>query len=224
MNPRQKVHTLLLIGQLIICLSLLILSIIGCTKNRKRAEIVWFCSKILTLERIVEKNAYDTYSLIEISEHGNLTYNVNYLELLEDSNKNSKNENFKECGILDSFGNIMLVPNSQDCPINDIKINSNEMNDRSVILNDYTLYYNNQKSKDKSIVSKIIISDEKPKYISKENFIFDKDTYADTKPISSETGGGGVGGWGGGRRRRRRRRRGGRRRRRRGNRWRRWWF
>ena len=175
MNPRQKVHTLLLIGQLIMCLSLLVLSIIGCIRSDKRAEKVWFTSKILTIKQIIENNN-NTYSLVDISAYGNITYDVNYLDLLEDSTKNSLNENFKECGILDSIGNIMYIPNSQPCPINDITINV--INDfKSVIFNDYTLYYNNLISKDKSIVTKIIRSNERPKYISKDNFIFDNETY-----------------------------------------------
>ena len=99
----------------------------------------------------------------------------------------------------------MYIPKSDFCPINEITIISNisnnnfEYNLNLVKFNKYTLFYNNQTSIDKDIVTKLIISNEKPKYISKDNFIFDNETYLETLGNKGGYGGGGgVGGAGGG--------------------------
>ena len=63
MKPRQKVHTILLISEILLYLSLLSLSIIGCIKNPKKKEKIWFCSKILTLKQIIIDNMNNKYPI-----------------------------------------------------------------------------------------------------------------------------------------------------------------
>ena len=202
MNPRQKVHLLLLIGQFILFLSYFSLAIIGLVKMPSKKEKIWFCSKILTINQIIEDNMNNTYPLEKIiSENENKTYDLNYLQLLEYSTQNSTDENFKECGVLDSVGNIMYIPRQDFCPINEITNENNNNFDNSfnsVKFNNYNLFYNNQTSKSKDIVTRLIISDEKPKYISKDNFIFDNKTYSETIYKNSRGYGGAGGGSGGG--------------------------
>ena len=65
----------------------------------------------------------------------------------------------------------------------------------------YPLKYSNN-SINKKIVTSIIKSDKNPRYISKNNFIFDNETFIQEREKSSGGGngvGGGVGGGGGGR-------------------------
>ena len=185
MNPRQKVHTLLLISELLLYFSMLVLSIIGCVKNPNSKEKIWNCSKILTLKQILEDNKNNTFPIINIISEDYFIINeyYSYSYLLEHSTKDNCEVKFKKCGILDSIGNIMCIPESDPCPINEIKLNSNESSKNGVYY-DYFLYYTN-KSINNNIVTNITINKERPKYITYNNFIFDVETYRENKRKSS---------------------------------------
>ena len=45
-----------------------------------------------------------------------------YEYLLNNSHKNCEDINFQQCGILDTYGNIMCIPKEEKCPINKIII------------------------------------------------------------------------------------------------------
>jgi len=185
MKPRQKVHTLLLICEILFYFSILALSIIGCIKNPKKNEKIWFCSKILTLKQIVINNMKNTYPIEEIiSENNPNNYNYNYL--LMHSTKNECETKYKKCGILDSMKNIMCIPESEICPLNGIKTSLSENYNiyKSGKFYNYNLYFTNHNINN-SIITNIIISDEQPKYITNDNFIFDSETYLETRKYSS---------------------------------------
>ena len=176
MNPRQKVHLLLIISELILCLSILTLSIIGCVKNPSGKEKVWFCSKILTVNNMIKENMDDTFALTEIeSDDVNSTFSHNYYDLLHHSTKNECEPNYKKCGILDTLGNIMCIPEQDNCPINKIVLYSNYGYLNFSYLN-FDLFYTNLATND-DIVSKLVLSDKQPRYITEDNFIFDEDSY-----------------------------------------------
>ena len=190
MKPRQKVHSLLLISELILYLSILILSIIGCIKYPKRYEKIWFCSKILTLKEIIVDNMNNIYPFKSITSENNYTLiNMNYSYLLQHSTKNVCEPNFKKCGILDTNQNIMCIPQSDECPINEIKndMNLNSYNNTLFKYYDYELYFSNN-SIDDDIITNLTISNEKPKYINTNNFIFDEITYLEGESSSSGDG------------------------------------
>ena len=67
MKPRQIVHTLLIISEILLYASLLSISIIGCVKKDRKKKI-WFASKILTLKQIIIDNMYNTYPLKDIQK------------------------------------------------------------------------------------------------------------------------------------------------------------
>ena len=190
MKPRQKVHSILLISEIILLLSLLALSIIGCIKNPKKYEKIWFCSKILTLKQIIINNMNNTYPFQKfISENYYSNYISNYSDLLMHSTKNECEANYKKCGILDSMKNIMCIPESGICPLNEIKTslsgNSN-IYEMGKYFN-YILYSSNHNVSN-NIITNITISYEQPKYITTDNFIFDLETYIETKKSSSSGG------------------------------------
>jgi len=203
MKPRQKVHSILLISEILLYISLLALSIIGCIKNPKRYEKIWFCSKILTLKQIIINNMNNTYPIKIITSEinyydGNIIRDndFDYSYLLNHSTKNECEINYKKCGILDSMKNIMCIPKSKLCPLNEIKTNisGNSDNYETGSYYNYNLYFNNHNISN-SIITNINISDEQPKYITNDNFIFDKETYIETKKSSSS--GSGDSDWGG---------------------------
>ena len=202
MKPRQKVHSILLVSESILFISLLILSIIGCSKNPKKNEKIWICSKILTLKQILLDNMNNIFPVKQIYNISNIIKanfsEFNYQYLLEDSTKFECELNYKKCGILDSLGNIMCIPNNEDCPINEIKSyiesNGNESNYQAFIYNNENLFYTNL-STDYYVVAKLILSDKNPKYITIDNFIFDVETYKES--ISSSSDGGDYNDYGG---------------------------
>ena len=63
MNPRQIFHTFILISELILFVSIFVLSIIGSNNTPKGKEKVWICSKILTMNEILENNINNKFPL-----------------------------------------------------------------------------------------------------------------------------------------------------------------
>ena len=182
MAPRQIVHGLLILSEVIIISSSLMM-IIKYDRTSKKHKI-WTGSKILTLKKEMKNNTYELHPILDINDM--TEYNQNYESLLKHSSTNCEN-NYKKCGILDTYGNIMCIPEEDDCPINDIKIDliskSEEyLYDGYKIANLYelsegfALYYTNKKINNE-IVVKIKFSDEIPRYINEKNFIFDQDSY-----------------------------------------------
>ena len=187
MHPRKYVHLSLLISELILFgIMITILSSGFYYYNKK--EFVWICSKILTIKQILEDNMNNIYPLKKIiSDNEYKTSNRNYEYLLKHSTKNDCEKNFKKCGILDTYENIMCIPESDSCPINNIIIDLKERKDdysnKGYISSQllklpgyYYLYFTNEKT-DNEIVVYLKYSDEQPKYLTPQNFIFDNDTY-----------------------------------------------
>ena len=198
MNPRQIFHTFIITSEIILFCSILSLSIFGSINTPMGKERVWICSKILTMNQILKNNMDNIFPLLSItSELVNNTLHISYSDLLKTSSKNNCKIGYKGCGILDSAKNILCIEESSPCPINEIEL-TNEA-DKMFTYHNYFLKYSNNAINKKLIIN-ITISDEYPKYITKENFIFDNDTYEEEKAKSlvGESKGGGYGGSGGG--------------------------
>ena len=186
MHPRKYVHLSLLISEFILFGILITIFSYGLSIYNKK-EFVWIGSKILTVMQILENNMSEDYPLSKIFENENVLFERNYEYLLKHSTKDNCEKNFKKCGILDTYGNIMCIPERDSCPINDIIVDyqnkKNEYTNKgysyselSKLPKNYYLYYTN-KEIDKEIVVHFNFSDEQPKYISPQNFIFDESAY-----------------------------------------------
>ena len=218
MKPRQYVHLLLILSEVIIIICLIIY--IVAYHKRDWDQIIWIGSKILTAEKIMYDNNFKTYPILDLYLDGSeKVYKYNYSYLLEHSHKPCE-ENYKKCGILDTLGNIMCIPEKDECPINDVKIdltskyneyisNQYKMAYLNKLNEGYSLYYTNKVTENNIIVKfKFVNSEgEKPRYINEDNFIFDDDTYKKSNYYlrkggssggRSYSGGGGGGGYGGG--------------------------
>ena len=213
MKPRQYVHSLLMLSEvfIIICLILYFSTYLKIDKD----YFIWIGSKILTTNKLMTDNNYNIYPVLNIYMDGSEEfYKYDYSYLLEHSHKPCE-ENHKKCGNLDSLGNIMCIPENDDCPINDVKIDltsksneyiSNEykMGYLNNLPESYSLYYTNKATENNIIVKFKFINIEEPRYINEDNFIFDIDTYYGLKGRSTGDynsfggGGGGGGGSGGG--------------------------
>ena len=88
----------------------------------KKNEYVWISSKILTVKKIIEnkKNGQIFYDFFNPPELLFLKYN--YESLLRHSHKDKCEENYKQCGILDTYGNKFCFNESLPCPVNHILI------------------------------------------------------------------------------------------------------
>ena len=171
MAPRQIVHGLLILSEVIIISSCLMM-IIKYDRTSKKHKI-WIGSKILTLKKEMKNNTYELRPILDINDMSE--YNQNYESLLKHSSKNCEN-NYKKCGLLDTYGNIMCIPEEDDCPINDIKIDLISKSEeylydgyKIAYLNElsegFALYYTNKKINNE-IVVKIKFSDEISSYIN----------------------------------------------------------
>ena len=154
--------------------------------NRK----IWIGSKILTLKELIPINNKQIYPIVDIHLNGTfVNYKENYESLLKHSYKNCEEKNYKKCGILDTLGNIMCIPEEDECPINDLVIDERSKKDEYInksykvgylnnITQNYYIYYRNDQI-DKEIIAKIKASNETPRYIDEDNLVFDNDTFLD---------------------------------------------
>ena len=205
MKPRQYVHSLLILSEAII-ISCCFIMIIKYDRTGAK-EKVWISSKISTFKEEIKKNNHELLPLLTIDSDGNTTqYTQNYESLLKHSRQHCE-EKYKKCGILDTYGNIMCIPIEDECPINDIIVDleSNynnyislgyQMSHLDNLTEEYALYFTNTAT-DKEIIVKMKFSNETPRYINEDNFIFDEDLYL-SLVVSGGYGGGSGGGGGGG--------------------------
>ena len=148
---------------------------------------IWIGSKILTLEKLINKNNNYLYPILSIDLEGNITrYKEKYEWLLKHSGENCT-KYYKKCGILDTLGNIMCIPKDEQCPINDIFIDSISKKDEYInegyqvgfiknLSTNSCIYYTNNQTEN-NIITKIEISETVPKYINESNLIFDEDSF-----------------------------------------------
>ena len=220
MHPRKIVHLFLLISEIMIASIFITFFCCGNAYNYK--QLLWIGSKTLTIQNILKNNMNNSYPLksIQSFEKLNSRFDKNYDYLLKHSTKTNCELNFKRCGILDTYGNIMCIEEKESCPINEIIIDLKDKYEEyitkgfeftkiSKIPNNYYLYYTN-KSIDKEIIVNLIYSEEEPKYIKEDNLVFDFEKYSEylsattTKSsgnsyfIGISFGGGSSGGGGGG--------------------------
>ena len=189
--PRKYVHMLLILSELIIIACCITMMVLGYSKNWNKK--IWMNSKIRTIKELMRINNNESYPIFHINPNGSIEYyQENYASLLVHSGEKCE-EHYKKCGILDSLGNIMCIPENDTCPINELKVdlvsNNNLYESKGfqsiplVNLSDlsegYVLYYTNN-AVEKEIITKLLFSNETPLYISQDNFIFDYETYSES--------------------------------------------
>ena len=155
-----------------------------------RHNYVWFNSKILSIEKIINDN-YENHKLYNafLSYLYYNALNFSYYELLKNATRDKCPEDLKQCGILDTYGNKLCLYKEYDCPVNEIIIDSSEKEENYIMkgyksvyyhairfFNNCLLYYTNTKT-DNKVISSFIYYDFTPKLIDSHNFVFDKDAY-----------------------------------------------
>ena len=157
--------------------------------KNKNKPIVYFMSKVLTIKNIVKNNhqsqllyKYDTSGKIEL-------LSADYQSLLKVITKDGCAEGYRQCGILDTIGNILCIDENYDCPINKIKIDlvskKNDYLNKGFgigfypnLIYNYQLYYSNNYPNSNIIIS-LIRQSNTPKFCTLDNFILDENSYRD---------------------------------------------
>ena len=185
--PRKYVHLLLILSELILIGVALTMIIIYDRTDWDRK--IWMGSKILSLRNVLKYNNNETYPKTTIGESGSFySYksNYNYHYLLKHSGSSCE-AHYKKCGILDTMKNIMCLPETDECPINDVLDEAayNKSTNPEKYIKSGDLYYSN-KMTDNDIIAKV--SSYSSNYIiDGSNFVFDQETYDDVKPSSSSS-------------------------------------
>ena len=171
----------------------LLLGILAVIYNEKGSEAnlfkyLYYVSKILTIKSIIVRSHYsellDDYSPLGKATTVSLGYKT-LLKLVK--NKNECIDNYKPCGILDTYGNVLCIDEYIPCPINKLKIDHinkeyNYLNDNfktcplSNTSDNYKFFYSNEYTEGNAIAIIIKTKDE-PKFITLNNFVLDSEEY-----------------------------------------------
>ena len=184
---KYKSFSFFLIGTFVLFIYLLNLII---RYYLSRYEYIWFNSKILSIGNITD-TLYLNYTIYHYLDDRWIysSLNYSYYELLENATKGNCKEGLKQCGILDTIGNKLCLPEEYECPINDILIDF-QVNKRDHIgynvchydvlpyTTDYLVYFTNQKT-DGNIVASILNTTNIPGFIGNHCFVFGIEAFED---------------------------------------------
>jgi len=155
-------------------------------------------SKMLTIKAIIINNHRSELLDSFYNSGETTTLPVTYRNLLRlVKNKNECIENYRPCGILDTYGNVLCVEEFVPCPINKLKITHVNAageylsrNYKTVPLNNistnYQFFYSNEFTEGNGVVM-IIKTKNEPKFITLNNFVFDSETYIEFYGDDEET-------------------------------------
>ena len=154
--------------------------------EKHKFEFIYYMSKILTLKSIIVNNHYS--ELLEYFSTSGEPYTLSstYRNLLKlNKNKDECIENYRPCGILDTYGNVLCIEEYIPCPVNKMRIvHINAAEDYlnyetaplSNVSKNYQFFYSNE-FYDGNAVAVIIKTKDEPKFVSLNNFILDSETY-----------------------------------------------
>lgn len=185
--PNKMVHLFLMISEFILTIMTFVFFIFGIILKKNFAKIIWICSKIDTVNKIlidnIDKKPITSITLFPDCTFQNDTMNNSYRHFYSHIAKKKKCEvDYKMCGILDTYKNILCIPNDEECPINNIalyrKNSSSRKNDDTTYCENIEIKTDNMNSSNNIIVDFLFnFNNETMYYINKSNFIFDNNTF-----------------------------------------------
>ena len=94
------------------CFGLMIAIVNFRYSDSRKFEYVWICSQIKTIKNIVKVNSFKNQIFNSISPSGKVNgLSVTYYELLKLNTEFGCKTGYKQCGILDTFGNKLCIDN-----------------------------------------------------------------------------------------------------------------
>ena len=136
---------------------------------------------------MISRNNDNYHVFSEFNEHGQkLYFQVSYKKYLERMTKDGCKEDYKKCGILDTYGNSFCLLTSSDCPMNKLKFDytstleeyQNNGYYHATVLDNSNIYlYFKRGELNTGVIVNWIYQESQPKYINDNNFIFDMDAF-----------------------------------------------
>ena len=146
-------------------------------------EYIWFCSKILTLKKMIKNNNKKDKVLSHYYNSVKYSFNGKYLDFLKTISKGECISGYRKCGIIDTYGNPFCVPQDINCPVNEMIVDS--VSRLSYYQGNYYSYYTTDNSQlylyykrgiiNNGIIVQKVIEESQPLYINEDNFVFDFD-------------------------------------------------
>ena len=179
---------ILKISSYIVLIAIFIAIFSSMSKEDDQFKYIYYMSKIITIKSIILNNHYSEILEGFTNSGKPITLPTTYRNLLKlVKNKNGCISNYKPCGILDTYGNVLCIDEFLECPVNRMKVDNinkasfySSQNYRSVSLSEtsynYKFFYSNQFTEGNAI-SIIIKTKDEPKYITSSNFILDSEAF-----------------------------------------------
>ena len=148
-------------------------------------EYVWFCSKILTVRKMIKNNNKKDKIFSHYYNGKEYTFVDHYLDFIKRVSEGECLSGYKKCGILDTYGNPFCVAQATNCPVNQMIFDS--ISKLSSYQNDNYDYYTTNNPQlylyykygllNKGVIVQWVHRESQPKYINENNFVFDKDAF-----------------------------------------------
>ena len=148
-------------------------------------EYIWFCSKILTLKKMIKNNNKKDKVLTHYDNGQKYTFHGKYLDFLKTISKGECISGYRKCGIIDTYGNPFCVPQDIYCPVNEMIVDSTSRlsyyqgigYDHYTTDNSQLYLYYKQGIINNGIIVQKVIEESQPLYINEDNFVFDFDAF-----------------------------------------------
>ena len=183
-------HIIFIINYIIMIVMLIIIAI-NYFAYYNEFDFIWFCSKIFTIKNMVKEKSFTLQLFNNFTSDGEiLGLETNYYLLLNLTTNKSCPKNYRNCGILDTLGNILCVDKFFPCPINKIIVDYISKKEEYLssgykigysefLSYNFQLYYSNDYLKGNATIELLKFYEiyEIPKYIDYDNLYIDMDAF-----------------------------------------------
>ena len=182
----EKAHKIILIALHIYMIAIFLAMIIKYYTDFSEIEYIWFCSKILTVKKMIKNNNKIIRPFSRIFRGERYYYTeIYYMDLLERTSRGECLNDFKKCGIVDTYGNPICFPQGSECPTNKIifdltsKLSLYQENNYDYYPTDNSnlYFYYKRRDEESGIIAQWKSGNSQPKYIDDDNFKFDIDAF-----------------------------------------------
>ena len=156
-------------------------------------EYIWFCSKIKTVQKMVNKTSTKDRVFSHFQSGDRMYFTSHYVDYLGRIKEDGTcKNNYKTCGILDTYGNKFCISPGNNCPINKIIIDLSSRNSQygdyqQISTQDSSInLYCKSDVLDSGIIASWIVQNSEPKYIDDNNLIIDKDAFNEIFKIDDD--------------------------------------
>ena len=180
----QKIRVMSIIGCFLCMFGITLAIIIKYYSGFSEYEYIWFCSKIKTIKKMVNKISTRDQVFSNFQSGQEMYFTNHYVDYLERIKEDGTcKNNYKTCGILDTYGNKFCLSPATNCPINkmifDLSTKSSQYGDFQLFSTQDTSInlYCKSDVLDSGIIASWVVKNSQPKYIDDNNLIIDMDAF-----------------------------------------------